>query len=100
MFVKKLRHDQTAVKIGFVLKWNNSIIKGRINRLKFLKQSMSSQPTSTCCGYGFYILESVHELGKWIYFRLHLNTPNNTLIHLRINSCRLPAIQEFSHQDL
>jgi Transposase and inactivated derivatives len=39
-FVKKLRQDQQAVQIGLVLKWNNGVVEGNVNRLKFLKRSM------------------------------------------------------------
>ncbi|HET8911592.1 MAG TPA: transposase [Ktedonobacteraceae bacterium] len=39
-FVKKLRQDQQAVQAGSVLKWNNGMVEGHVNRLKFLKRSM------------------------------------------------------------
>lgn len=39
-FVRKLRQDQQAVQAGLVLKWNNGVVEGHINRLKFLKRSM------------------------------------------------------------
>lgn len=39
-FVKKLRQDQQAVQAGLVLKWNNGMVEGHVNRLKFLKRSM------------------------------------------------------------
>ena len=39
-FVNKLRQDQQAVQTGFVLKWNNGMVEGHVNRLKFLKRSM------------------------------------------------------------
>jgi transposase len=39
-FVNKLRQDQDAVQAGLLLKWNNGIVEGHINRLKFLKRSM------------------------------------------------------------
>jgi len=39
-FVRKLRQDQQAVQAGFVLKWNNGMVEGHVNRLKFLKRSM------------------------------------------------------------
>jgi transposase len=39
-FVSKLRQDQQAVQAGFVLKWNNGMVEGHVNRLKFLKRSM------------------------------------------------------------
>lgn len=39
-FVKKLRQDQQAVQTGLVLKWNNGIVEGHVNRLKFLKRNM------------------------------------------------------------
>jgi transposase len=39
-FVKKLRQDQQAVQAGLVLKWNNGVVEGHVNRLKFLKRSM------------------------------------------------------------
>lgn len=39
-FVRKLRQDQQAVQAGLVLKWNNGMVEGHINRLKFLKRSM------------------------------------------------------------
>jgi transposase len=40
VFVNKLRQDQEAVQAGLVLKWNNGIVEGHVNRLKFLKRSM------------------------------------------------------------
>jgi transposase len=39
-FVNKLRQDQMAVQAGLVLKWNNGMVEGHVNRLKFLKRSM------------------------------------------------------------
>lgn len=39
-FVSKLRQDQQAVQAGLVLKWNNGMVEGHVNRLKFLKRSM------------------------------------------------------------
>ncbi len=39
-FVLKLRQDQAAVQAGLVLKWNNGMVEGHVNRLKFLKRSM------------------------------------------------------------
>jgi transposase len=39
-FVNKLRQDQRAVQTGLVLKWNNGMGEGHVNRLKFLKRSM------------------------------------------------------------
>jgi transposase len=39
-FVRKLRQDQQAVQAGLVLKWNNGVVEGHVNRLKFLKRSM------------------------------------------------------------
>lgn len=39
-FVKKLRQDQQAVQAGLILKWNNGMVEGHINRLKFLTRSM------------------------------------------------------------
>ena len=39
-FVKKLRQDQQAVQTGLILKWNNGMVEGHVNRLKFLKRSM------------------------------------------------------------
>ena len=39
-FVNKLRQDQEAVQAGLVLKWNNGVVEGHVNRLKFLKLSM------------------------------------------------------------
>ncbi len=39
-FVNKLRQDQQAVQTGLVLKWNNGVVEGQVNRLKFLKRSM------------------------------------------------------------
>jgi transposase len=39
-FVKKLRQDQQAVQTGLVLKWNNGMVEGHVNRLKVLKRSM------------------------------------------------------------
>ncbi len=39
-FVRKLRQDQQAVQAGLVLKWNNGMVEGHVNRLKFLKRSM------------------------------------------------------------
>jgi transposase len=39
-FVNKLRQDQQTVQTGLVLKWNNGVVEGQVNRLKFLKRSM------------------------------------------------------------
>ncbi len=39
-FVKKLRQDQQAVQVGFILTWKNGMVEGHVNRLKFLKRSM------------------------------------------------------------
>lgn len=39
-FVGKLRQDQAAVQAGLTLQWNNGMVEGHINRLKFLKRSM------------------------------------------------------------
>lgn len=39
-FVNKVRQDQEAVQAGLVLKWNNGVVEGHVNRLKFLKRSM------------------------------------------------------------
>lgn len=39
-FVNKLRQDQEAVQAGLALKWNNEVVEGHVNRLKFLKRSM------------------------------------------------------------
>jgi transposase len=39
-FVRKLRQDQQAVQAGLVLKWNNGMVEGHVNRLKVLKRSM------------------------------------------------------------
>lgn len=39
-YVRKLRQDQQAVQAGFVLKWNNGMVEGHVNRLKFVKRSM------------------------------------------------------------
>jgi transposase len=39
-FVNKLRQDQIAVQTGLVLKWNNGMVEGHVNRLKLLKRSM------------------------------------------------------------
>jgi transposase len=39
-FVTKLRQDQQAVQTGLVLKWNNGMVEGHVNRFKFLKRSM------------------------------------------------------------
>ena len=39
-FVNKLRQDQMAVQTGLVLKWNNGMVEGHVNRLKVLKRSM------------------------------------------------------------
>lgn len=39
-FVNKMRQDQEAVQAGLVLKWNNGVVEGHVNRLKFLKRSM------------------------------------------------------------
>jgi transposase len=38
--VNTLRQDQAAVQAGLVLKWNNGVVEGHVNRLKFLKRSM------------------------------------------------------------
>jgi transposase len=40
LFVTKLRQDQAAVQAGLILKWNNGVVEGHVNRLKFLKRSM------------------------------------------------------------
>jgi transposase len=39
-FARKLRQDQEAVQAGLTLRWNNGIVEGHTNRLKFLKRSM------------------------------------------------------------
>src|SRR5579859_6224929 len=39
-FVKKLRQDQQAVQAGLILKWNNGMVEGHVNRLKLLKRRM------------------------------------------------------------
>lgn len=39
-FVKKLRQDQQALQAVLALKWNNGVVEGCVNRLKFLKHSM------------------------------------------------------------
>ena len=39
-FVNTLRQDQQAVQLGLILKWNNGMVEGHVNRLKFLKRSM------------------------------------------------------------
>jgi transposase len=38
--VNKVRQDQAAVQAGLILKWNNGMVEGHINQLKFLKRSM------------------------------------------------------------
>jgi transposase len=42
-FVNKLRQDQVAVQAGLILKWNNGVVEGHVNRLKFLKRSMDGR---------------------------------------------------------
>jgi transposase len=59
-FVNKLRQDQQAVQAGLVLKWNNGVVEGHVNRLKFLKRSMYGRANFDLL-YGFSISESVHE---------------------------------------
>lgn len=39
-FARKLRQDHAAVQAGLTLKWNNGLVEGHINRLKFVKRSM------------------------------------------------------------
>jgi transposase len=39
-FANKLRQDQQAVQAGLVLKWNNGMVEGHVNRLKLIKRSM------------------------------------------------------------
>jgi transposase len=39
-FVHKLSQDQAAIQAGLVLKWNNGMVEGHVNRVKFLKRSM------------------------------------------------------------
>ena len=39
-FVNKLHQDQQAVLRSLVLQWNNGMVEGHVNRLKFLKRSM------------------------------------------------------------
>ncbi|MBO0796001.1 MAG: transposase, partial [Ktedonobacteraceae bacterium] len=39
-FVEKLRKDQDAVQAGLTLHWNNGVVEGHVNRLKFLKRTM------------------------------------------------------------
>ena len=51
-FVNKLRQDQQAVQTGFVLKWNNGMVEGHVNRLKFLAACTAVQ-TLMCCGCEF-----------------------------------------------
>jgi transposase len=38
--VKKLCQDQQAVQAGLVLTWNNGMVEGHVNRLKFVTRSM------------------------------------------------------------
>jgi transposase len=39
-FAQKLRQDQSAVQVGLMLKWNNGVVEGNVNRLKLIKRSM------------------------------------------------------------
>ena len=39
-FVIKLRQDQEAVQAGLILKWNNGMVEGQVNRLKLIKRQM------------------------------------------------------------
>ena len=39
-FVNGIRRDYAAVKAAFQLAWNNGIVEGHVNRLKFLKRQM------------------------------------------------------------
>jgi hypothetical protein len=41
--LRQVRQDQAAVQAGLVLKWNNGMVEGHINRLKFLKRSMDGR---------------------------------------------------------
>ena len=39
-FVRKLRQEHAAVQADLTLNWNNGMVEGHINRLKFVKRSM------------------------------------------------------------
>ena len=39
-FVNGIRRDYAAVEAAFRLPWNNGIVEGHVNRLKFLKRQM------------------------------------------------------------
>ncbi len=39
-FVNGIRRDYAAVEAAFRLRWNNGIVEGHVNRLKFLKRQM------------------------------------------------------------
>lgn len=39
-FAKKLRQDQSAVRVGLTLQWNNGVVEGNVTRLKLIKRSM------------------------------------------------------------
>ena len=39
-FVNGIRRDAAAVEAAFRLPWNNGIVEGHVNRLKFLKRQM------------------------------------------------------------
>jgi len=67
-FVRKLRQDQQAIQAGLVLKWNNGMVEGHVNRLKFFKRSMAEQILISCA-YESCIIECVHEPVKWGHSR-------------------------------
>ncbi|GAC1405336.1 MAG: hypothetical protein NVSMB49_24600 [Ktedonobacteraceae bacterium] len=60
-FVRKLRQDQAAVQAGLVLKWNNGMLEGHGNRLKFLKRSIYGRAYFDLLRYESCIIESVYE---------------------------------------
>ncbi len=39
-FVEKLQKDQQAGQAGLSLTWNNGVVEGQVNRLKYLKRTM------------------------------------------------------------
>jgi transposase len=39
-FAAGIRRDYAAVQAAFLLSWNNGIVEGHVNRLKFLKRQM------------------------------------------------------------
>ncbi len=39
-FANGIRRDYAAVQAAFLLPWNNGVVEGHVNRLKFLKRQM------------------------------------------------------------